>query len=225
MPRVTIKIVSDLLPVTIPPKALLESLAKYDSLPKYDKNHRRPGAHLEFPLPEELEKYQAFYYYPAPGEGGSGVIRDFHSGDKLYLFLTPEVYELQLREPTHHRGGEWLYKNKVMDVSGSKTVSKEELQLLIKHKVLREEKLLEKIKREVEAFENLDRIAPAKRERIPESVRLFVWQRDEGQCVKCGSREKLEFDHIIPISEGGSNTERNIQLLCETCNREKGKNL
>jgi len=39
--------------------------------------------------------------------------------------------------------------------------------------------------------------------------------------VQCESKEKLEYDHIIPISKGGSNTERNVQLLCEKCNREK----
>ncbi|MGH9199405.1 MAG: HNH endonuclease [Acidimicrobiia bacterium] len=31
-----------------------------------------------------------------------------------------------------------------------------------------------------------------------------------------------EFDHIIPLATGGSNTERNVQLLCESCNRQKG---
>lgn len=59
------------------------------------------------------------------------------------------------------------------------------------------------------------------REAIPERVRIFVWRRDGGKCVRCGSNERLEFDHIIPVSEGGSNTERNIQLLCEPCNRSK----
>jgi 5-methylcytosine-specific restriction endonuclease McrA len=63
------------------------------------------------------------------------------------------------------------------------------------------------------------------RQPIPDSVKMFVWRRDNGRCVVCGSQEKLEYDHIIPISMGGSNTERNIQLLCEKHNRSKGGNL
>jgi 5-methylcytosine-specific restriction endonuclease McrA len=57
---------------------------------------------------------------------------------------------------------------------------------------------------------------------IAKDVQSFVWQRDGGHCVDCGSNENLEFDHIIPFSRGGSSTARNIQLLCETCNRRKG---
>lgn len=64
--------------------------------------------------------------------------------------------------------------------------------------------------------------AERSREPIPEGVRIFVWRRDGGKCVRCGSDQRLEFDHIIPVKEGGSNTERNLQLLCETCNRRKG---
>lgn len=64
-----------------------------------------------------------------------------------------------------------------------------------------------------------------KRETIPNDVKIFVWNRDNGKCVNCGSNEYLEYDHIIPISKGRSNTTRNIQLLCEKCNRSKGKSL
>lgn len=60
-----------------------------------------------------------------------------------------------------------------------------------------------------------------RREPIPEKVKMYVWRRDGGRCVNCHSNQKLEFDHIIPVSKGGSNTARNIQLLCENCNRSK----
>ena len=60
-----------------------------------------------------------------------------------------------------------------------------------------------------------------KREKIKQNVKDKVWNRDGGKCTECGSNEKLEFDHIIPVSKGGANTYRNIQLLCEPCNRSK----
>jgi HNH endonuclease len=61
-----------------------------------------------------------------------------------------------------------------------------------------------------------------RRQPIPERVRNEVWRRDQGRCVDCGSRERLEYDHIIPVSKGGSDTARNIELRCESCNRKKG---
>lgn len=87
---------------------------------------------------------------------------------------------------------------------------------------------LKKIKRKIsqKVYELYSDI-PADDERKPiqDDVKMTVWQRDNGKCIKCGSRENLEFDHIIPFSKGGSNTERNIQLLCESCNREKYNNI
>ena len=62
---------------------------------------------------------------------------------------------------------------------------------------------------------------PVRKRSITQSVKDRVWNRDGGKCVICGTNENLEFDHIIPFSKGGANTYRNIQLLCESCNREK----
>jgi len=63
------------------------------------------------------------------------------------------------------------------------------------------------------------------RERIPDDTQIFVWNRDGGSCVKCGSQENLAFDHIIPHSLGGSNSRRNLQLLCDTCNLKKSNKI
>lgn len=59
------------------------------------------------------------------------------------------------------------------------------------------------------------------RQSIPNSVRKTVWNRDGGKCSKCGSKDEIEFDHIIPVAKGGPSTVNNIELLCKTCNRSK----
>jgi hypothetical protein len=56
---------------------------------------------------------------------------------------------------------------------------------------------------------------------ISQAVRIEVWRRDGGKCVRCSSRNRIEFDHIIPVIEGGGSTARNVELLCEACNRAK----
>ena len=79
-----------------------------------------------------------------------------------------------------------------------------------------------------------ERYFPKKKKAHPESVRSRhisqdvkdkVWNRDGGRCVACGSNEHLEFDHIIPFSKGGANSYRNLQLLCQSCNRTKSANI
>lgn len=56
---------------------------------------------------------------------------------------------------------------------------------------------------------------------IPQSIKQAVWIRDGGRCVQCEAEEYLEFDHVIPFSKGGANSENNVQLLCRKCNLEK----
>ncbi|RYY47504.1 MAG: HNH endonuclease [Chitinophagaceae bacterium] len=69
--------------------------------------------------------------------------------------------------------------------------------------------------------EEANRIPMVASRAISQEVKDRVWNRDGGKCTQCGSQERLEFDHIIPFAKGGSNTYRNIQLLCEACNRKK----
>ena len=41
------------------------------------------------------------------------------------------------------------------------------------------------------------------------------------RCLCCGKRKKLEGDHVIPVSKGGSSFPHNIQPLCKSCNAMK----
>lgn len=57
---------------------------------------------------------------------------------------------------------------------------------------------------------------------IPTKLRRAVFDRDNGQCRRCGSRSYLELDHIIPLSKGGATSYDNLQVLCRSCNGHKG---
>ena len=60
---------------------------------------------------------------------------------------------------------------------------------------------------------------------IPQDVKIAVSARDGARCRQCGSTHQLHFDHVIPLSRGGTNSVANIQLLCGVCNRAKGAKL
>jgi len=60
---------------------------------------------------------------------------------------------------------------------------------------------------------------------ISSEVRGIVWLGDEGKCKSCGSEVNLEFDYIIPVAKGGSNTEKNVEVLCAPCNRSKSSRI
>ncbi len=98
------------------------------------------------------------------------------------------------------------------------SANEDELRLLFLDEVDSERRKYERLRRKFS--DDVDKTRN-NREPIPEAVRVFVWRRDEGKCARCGSQRKLEYDHIIPVSKGGGNTARNIQLLCEECNRKK----
>jgi hypothetical protein len=144
----------------------------------------------------------------------------------------PKPVRLALRQASQERpvswkkaGGQWgeswwVFKGNVYRVEDM--LSDDEVQLLILDEYQQQQERIERLKRTHGGEgngENRDRI------RITEHVRIEVWRRDAGRCVVCGSQEALEYDHIIPVSKGGSNTARNVELLCERHNRSKGANI
>ena len=65
---------------------------------------------------------------------------------------------------------------------------------------------------------------------IPQWVKKAVFHRDKGRCVFCNkdltglvnTLNAMNFDHIIPLCDYGTNDPCNIQLTCEECNKSKG---
>lgn len=55
-----------------------------------------------------------------------------------------------------------------------------------------------------------------------QQIRKKVFKRDAYTCVYCGRvGGKLEVDHIVPISRGGTNEMSNLATACRRCNRQK----
>lgn len=53
-------------------------------------------------------------------------------------------------------------------------------------------------------------------------TRLEVLHRADYRCEGCGSRgRRLEIDHIVPLADGGTSEQANLQALCRACHMEK----
>jgi hypothetical protein len=66
--------------------------------------------------------------------------------------------------------------------------------------------------------------ASARPRHIPAEVKRAVWVRDGGKCQwpasggVCGSKTRLEIDHVVPVARGGASTIDNLRLLCSAHN-------
>jgi len=67
-----------------------------------------------------------------------------------------------------------------------------------------------------------DSIVRVERGRVTNRMRFAIYSRDGNRCRRCGIRNNLEIDHIIPIAKGGKSTIDNLQTLCHRCNVKKG---
>ena len=64
-----------------------------------------------------------------------------------------------------------------------------------------------------------------KRKSIKPALRLAVYERDRFTCQYCGystDEIKLQVDHIIQVSRGGTNDINNLITSYSTCNKKKG---
>ena len=64
-----------------------------------------------------------------------------------------------------------------------------------------------------------DKFTKPKREELDKSKLKMSYTK----CVKCGSCENIQIDHIKPLANGGTNAESNLQALCKKCHYSKSK--
>jgi hypothetical protein len=70
---------------------------------------------------------------------------------------------------------------------------------------------------EVSIFDQQQKSDRQKRGYVSSKVRKAVLQRDNNQCLLCGSQDDLSVAHITPISRGGNSEIENLQTLCSLC--------
>jgi HNH endonuclease len=192
------------------------AIRRRDYMPVYVSGHGPQELLVE---PYEFPPCWEIQSRPAPGEAVPAW-KERMEASPQFVALATEIFERQKTECIYLKQNLYAFNGRVYAVGDSAGLLDEEILLLVKREALSLSLKFKSMEREIKAFENLERLIH--RDPIPESVRLYVWQRDQGQCIECHRRDGLEFDHIIPVSEGGSSTERNIQLLCLRCNRTKG---
>jgi 5-methylcytosine-specific restriction endonuclease McrA len=55
--------------------------------------------------------------------------------------------------------------------------------------------------------------------------KAYLLERERGCCIYCGihaSKAKMQIDHVMPRSKGGTNSLNNLVLSCNACNQAKG---
>lgn len=61
-----------------------------------------------------------------------------------------------------------------------------------------------------------------RRQATRNGLRKEIFGRDGYKCLACGETEWLVVDHIIPVINGGTSDQSNLQTLCPPCNGAKG---
>lgn len=138
-------------------------------------------------------------------------------------FADRHAAQMKYPVPITTTGGRryWQFQNKFY--SENDGLSSDEIHALL---VTREQRKRQQIDRAQATFAmGYEPRNAAVRRAIPDDLKQYIWTRDEGRCRSCGSTNELQFDHIIPVSKGGSSNAENLQVLCGPCNRSKSSGL
>ena len=64
----------------------------------------------------------------------------------------------------------------------------------------------------------------SQRKIFSETAKKCLYAHYNGKCAICGKHikyKRMTIDHIVPLSQGGTDDYENLQLACHACNRMK----
>jgi len=118
----------------------------------------------------------------------------------------------------------WLYEKYLLYVNRS-CISKEDyeyIKLKVEEFIFLGKEEVTALKNKVSRLKEMTYLSANKRNTIPDEILSFVLKRDRQECVSCGSKDNLQFDHILPVSRGGNDEPENLRVLCRSCNLSRG---
>ena len=83
------------------------------------------------------------------------------------------------------------------------------------------------LERHLAALSCFDALPGSRSRYVPVAVKREVWRRDQGCCSyvdphsgrRCGSRYRLEIDHVVPFALGGTTEPGNLRIRCRAHHR------
>lgn len=192
--------------MSVKPNAPYSDRISKDGLTIFYEGHDTPG--------DKLKEFDQPYSHPSGILTQNGLFRfAIDSAKKNGDFPLVKAYEKLQSGIWTYRGLFEMRDYAYLEKGNRKvfefvlTVTDQDLQIATQHKVVKHFDL-------------------EQTRQIPGKIKLAVFKRDAGQCVKCGAKDNLHFDHILPYSKGGTSlNEANIQILCARHNLEKSASL
>ncbi len=186
----------------------------------------KTGLHFSF-LYSYIKGYtpiEVDYCLPVPSPEDTLIFQQTHPINIVTYMTKSDTHPRSFIATKNSYLAWFLFNNYVLQIETNSLIdiSDEHAILHLKKFIYTQNSIIKKLHQEVKALESIvSQNHKPKRTPIPDAVKMIVYERDEGKCVRCGSTIRLHFDHIIPFSKGGADSEDNIQILCEVCNLQK----